>query len=64
MKILIIEDETLLAESVAAMLRSRGYEVELAFDGITGLGMTWSENGEVSKSPKGMVIENGKYVGM
>lgn len=37
MKILIIEDETLLAESVAAMLRSRGYEVELAFDGVTGL---------------------------
>ena len=37
MKILIIEDETLLAESVAAMLRSRGYEVETAFDGDTGL---------------------------
>ena len=37
MKILMIEDETLLAESVAAMLRSRGYEVELAFDGVTGL---------------------------
>ena len=37
MKILIIEDEELLAESVAAMLRARGYEVELAFDGDTGL---------------------------
>ena len=37
MKILVIEDEALLAESVAAMLRSRGYEVELAFDGDTGL---------------------------
>ena len=37
MKILVIEDEVLLAESVAAMLRSRGYEVELAFDGDTGL---------------------------
>ena len=34
------------------------------FDGITGTGMTWSETGEVSKSPKGMVIENGAYVGM
>ena len=34
------------------------------FDGITGAGMTWSETGEVSKSPKGMVIENGAYVGM
>ena len=37
MKILVIEDEVLLAESVAAMLRARGYEVELAFDGDTGL---------------------------
>ena len=37
MKILVIEDEVLLAESVAAMLRSRGYDVELAFDGDTGL---------------------------
>ena len=37
MKILIIEDEELLAKSVAAMLRARGYEVELAFDGDTGL---------------------------
>ena len=34
------------------------------FDGITGEGMTWNANGEVSKDPKGMVIENGAYVGM
>ena len=34
------------------------------FDGLTGEGMTWSESGEVTKSPKGMVIENGAYVGM
>jgi hypothetical protein len=26
--------------------------------------MTWSKLGEVAKSPKGMVIENGVYVGM
>ena len=37
---------------------------DFSFDGITGLGMTWSENGEVSKSPKGMVIQDGAYVGM
>ena len=36
----------------------------MTFDGLTGTGMTWSENGEVSKSPKGMVIENGAYKGM
>jgi branched-chain amino acid transport system substrate-binding protein len=33
-------------------------------DGVTGTGMTWSTDGEVSKAPKGMVIENGVYVGM
>ena len=26
--------------------------------------MTWSESGEISKAPKGMVIQNGVYVGM
>ena len=35
----------------------------MSFDGLTGEGMTWT-NGMVSKSPKGMVIENGAYVGM
>ena len=34
------------------------------FDGLTGEGMTWSTSGEVTKSPKGMVIENGAYIGM
>ena len=37
MKILLIEDEKLLADSVAALLRTRGYEVETACDGDTGL---------------------------
>lgn len=35
----------------------------MTFDGLTGEGMTWTD-GAVSKSPKGMVIENGVYVGM
>ena len=34
------------------------------FDGVTGLGMTWSPEGEVSKEPKAVVIRNGEYVGM
>jgi len=34
------------------------------FNGITGTSMTWSEDGQVSKSPKGMVIQDGAYVGM
>ena len=37
-----------------------------SFEGLTGGGaaMTWSETGEISKAPKGMVIQNGDYVGM
>ena len=35
---------------------------ELEIDGVTG-NMTWSANGEVSKTPTAVVIENGVYVG-
>ncbi len=33
------------------------------FNGVTGENMTWS-NGAVNKDPKGMVIQNGAYVGL
>ncbi len=33
-------------------------------DGLTGIGITWSDTGEVNKEPRGMVIQNGVYVGM
>ena len=36
----------------------------MTFDGLTGEGMTWSADGTVTKSPKGMVIENGAYAGL
>ena len=36
----------------------------MTFDGLTGTGMTWGADGRVSKSPKGMVIKNGAYVGL
>ncbi|WP_298019839.1 ABC transporter substrate-binding protein [uncultured Dysosmobacter sp.] len=36
----------------------------MTFDGLTGESMTWDATGAVSKSPKGMVIENGAYVGL
>jgi len=36
----------------------------MSFDGLTGEGMTWDAAGAVTKSPKGMVIENGAYVGL
>ena len=36
MKILIIEDEKLLADSLKTLLKSKGFEVEVAYDGETG----------------------------
>lgn len=36
----------------------------MTFDGLTGTGMTWNKDGQVSKSPKGMVIKDGAYVGL
>lgn len=36
MKVLIIEDEKLLADSLKALLESKGFAVEAVYDGITG----------------------------
>ena len=36
MKILIIEDEVLLAESLKTLLTGKGFQVEIAYDGETG----------------------------
>ncbi len=36
----------------------------MTFDGLTGSGMTWDENGMISKAPAAVVIENGIYVPM
>ena len=36
----------------------------MTYDGITGESMTWDASGAVTKDPKGMVIENGAYVGL
>lgn len=35
---------------------------EISIDGVTGAGITWSANGEPTKEPKAVVIENGVYV--
>ena len=34
------------------------------FDGLTGAAMSWNAAGQVSKEPKGMVINDGTYAGM
>ena len=36
MKILVIEDEKLLADSIRTLLSNKGFEVEVAYDGETG----------------------------
>ena len=36
----------------------------MTFSGLTDEGMTWSTDGTASKTPKGMVISNGAYVGL
>ena len=36
MRILIIEDEKLLADSLEALLRAKGYETEARYDGESG----------------------------
>lgn len=36
MKILVIEDEKLLADSIKAMLMRKGFEVEVVYDGVSG----------------------------
>ena len=36
MRILIVEDEKHLADSLAYLLKSRGFETEVAYDGVTG----------------------------
>ena len=36
----------------------------MTFNGITGENMKWSKQGEVTKDPKGMIIQNGAYVGL
>ena len=37
---------------------------EITVDGLTGAGMTWNAEGEPSKEPKAVVIENGAYKGL
>ncbi len=36
----------------------------MTFNGLTGQSVKWNANGEVSKSPKAVVIQNGVYVGV
>lgn len=37
---------------------------DFSYDGLTGTGMKWSANGEISKSPKAVVIKDGNYTAL
>lgn len=53
-------DAAAICEALIPVITGSGFSV----NGLTGEGMTWDGTGAVSKSPKGMVIQNGAYVGM
>lgn len=52
------------AEAINEKLIATFTASDFSIDGLTGENMTWAATGEVAKAPKGMVIENGVYVGM
>ena len=39
----------------------KGAMTEIEYDGLTGLGMTWTSSGEVNKEPRAVIIEDGAY---
>lgn len=55
--------ETMTASDLCDLLVAK-FTTDFTFNGLTGEGMTWDATGAVSKSPKGMIIQNGAYVGM
>ncbi|NLM78177.1 MAG: ABC transporter substrate-binding protein [Ruminococcaceae bacterium] len=54
-----MDNATICDKLIAAFTAS-----DFSIDGLTGENMTWAATGEVAKAPKGMVIEDGVYVGM
>ena len=52
------------AADICETLTAQFTDSSFKFDGLTGTGMTWKNTGEVSKSPKVMVIKDGAYEGM
>lgn len=57
-----VADTSLSASELCDILI--GQFTSMTFNGLTGEGVTWSADGQVTKSPKGMFIQNGVYVGM
>ena len=55
---------SMTASELCDILVAKFTAADFSFDGLTGSGMTWDTTGAVVKSPKGMVIQNGVYVGL
>ncbi len=51
-------------EELCDILVSTFTDDGFSIDGLTGEGMVWTEEGEVNKAPKAVVIKDGEYVGM
>jgi len=51
-------------EELCDLLVAQFTSDSFSYNGLTGENMTWDASGAVSKAPKGMVIENGVYVGL
>lgn len=52
------------ADQLCDLMISTFTSSDFSFDGLTGEGMTWDSTGAVTKTPKGMIIQDGAYVGM
>lgn len=52
------------ATDISEKLKAQFVSPDFKINGLTGSDMVWSESGEVSKAPKGMIIKDGVYVGM
>lgn len=61
-----LEASDVTAESDTADITAALIEqfTSMTFNGLTGTDVTWNENGEVSKAPKAVVIQDGAYVGV
>ena len=52
------------AEEISELLIPIFSDGSFVFSGVTGENMRWDETGAVAKSPRGIVIQDGVYVGM
>lgn len=62
----IMADGTITPSSTAQEMNDKliAQFTSFSFDGLTGDAMTWNTQGQVEKGPRGMVIQNGAYVGI